>query len=223
MIKNGICNQSGLLTERGRLVAISYLTLKFQCLILDIDLFHETINITKSIEESALDFYKIQGYLGCFSEAGVISILLSCIFYDQLVDILKKKDERLDESYLSFEYFPKDKRHELSNLIQYTNSDIIIKNYKKLLKNPFVLNIDSNLLIKIYEALGNDEITKISKIYFDNIHASLYGWPDLILVKNNMVKLIEVKRKDKLKRSQIITLDTLKKATNLDISVLKIK
>jgi len=45
---------------------------------------------------------------------------------------------------------------------------------------------------------------------------------DLIIIRDNKAKFIEVKTKDKLRRSQIITISDLKKSTNLEISVLKV-
>jgi len=225
--KNGICDQYGFLTERGRVVAISYLPLEDQCRILNLRLYYEPINIIKGTEVSTLEFYKAKGYVGCFSEGDIIRALLYSIFYDQLLEALNKKDENLDEDYLSFENITKDHRFKLIDLMKNVNTQSIKKNFEKLSKNFFINDytrehLDSDLLIKIYNGLGNDKLTKIVKIYFDNIYASLYGWPDLTLVKDNNVKLIEIKKKDKLRRSQIITLDTLIKSTNLDISVLKV-
>jgi len=247
--KKCICDYNGYLTERGRVVTISYLSLEGQCNILGIKLEYESIIITEGTEVSVLEFYKKQGYQGCISEASIIGVILYCLCFDKLYPLHLEK-YNIDKDSFSFfsgdkvfsmaesysqstggyiEYFDKLKI-ELINIIKNSNEKIVRKNFNEIFKIQYpcnqddwkTLGINEDLIIKIYKGLGNEEFAKIGTLYFNDPYVYSKGWPDLTIVKDNKVKFIEVKVRDKLQRSQIITISTLKKSTNLYISVLKI-
>jgi len=244
--KNDICDKNGNLTERGRVVAISYLPLEEQCNILGIKLECEPIPIEGETEKGVLKFYKKQGYKGCYSESEIISVILYCICFNRLFPLhLEKYNEDINsscwvldgkkftiaESYSQSigaygRYFNQLKT-ELINLIENANEQVIRENFNKIFRMQYPYNqerweyqgIDENLVVDIYKGLGNEEIARTGIYYLNSLSQ---GWPDLAIVKDNKVRFIEVKRKDKIRRSQIIMFKDLKKSTRLDISVLKI-
>jgi hypothetical protein len=244
--KNGICDKYGNLTERGRVVAISYLPLEEQCNVIGIKLEYESIPIEEEREKGVLEFYKKLGYKGCFSESEIIGVVLYCICFNKLFPLhLEKYNDDINsscwysdgkkftiaESYSQSigaygRYFNQLKA-ELINLIENANEKVVRENFNKIFEIQYPSNqekwkykgIDENLVIDIYKSLGNEEIANIGMYYLSSLSQ---GWPDLAIVKDNNVRFIEVKQKDKLKRSQIITISELKKSTGLDISVLKI-
>ena len=247
--KNGVCDNYGNLTERGRVVAMSYLSLEEQCRVLGIKLEYKSIILAKETEVSVLEFYKKQGYQGFSSESEIISIILYCFCFNKLFPLhLEKYNENINSSYWVsggkifsiaesysqsiggyIEYFDKLKI-ELIDIIKNANERTVRKNFNEIFKIQYPCNQDDwktqgiyeDIVIKIYNAIGNENFTKIGIGYFNDPFVYLRGWPDLTIAKNNKIRFIEVKIKDKLRRSQIITIDVLKKSTNLDISVLKI-
>ena len=120
---------------------------------------------------------------------------------------------------------------ELIKIIKYSDISVIKRNYEKILKSQYNESwlflykgkeITKDLVSDVYEGLGNITLAEIAKLFFTNPYAYCKGWPDLTIVKDGLVRFVEVKTTDKLKRSQIITINDLKQSTNLDISVAKV-
>jgi hypothetical protein len=229
----GICDNSGKITEKGLVVAISYLPLDEQCEALGIELENKQIDIDRRAETSALDYYIKQGYRGCYSEGMIIGVILYCLCCKKLfpLDLVKvNKGSGYSRGFISFTEYSDTYRSELINLIENADEKIVKKNFKKILKKQYYYfrklwesqGINEELVIKIYNALGNKEFVNIGKLYFKGPFVYQKGWPDLAIVMYNRAKFIEVKTKDKLRRSQIITISDLKRSTGLDISVLKV-
>lgn len=229
----GICDNSGNITEKGRVVFISGLSLEEQCKVLGIKLQHESIKINGKAETSVLKFYNKQGYQGCNSEGAIIGVILYCLCCKKLfpMDLVRvKRDSGYSQGFIDFTEYSEDYQFELINLIENADEKMVRRNFKKILKKQHyffkklweIQGIYEDLVIKIYNALGNEEFVNIGKLYFNNPFIYHKGWPDLIIVKDNKAKFIEVKTKDKLRRSQIITISDLKKSTNLEVSVLKV-
>lgn len=247
--KNGICDNYGHLTERGYVVVISYLSLEEQCRVLGIKLEYESITINKETEVSVLEFYKKKGYKGCSSEFEIIEVILYCLCFNKLFPLhLEKYNENINSSYWAsggkrfsiaesysqsiggyIKYFSKLK-NELIEIIKNANERMVRKNFSEIFKIQYPSNQDNlkkqgiygDLVVDVYKGLGNEGFARIGWLYFNNPFVYSKGWPDLSIVKDNKVKFIEVKIRDRLKRSQIITISDLKKSTNLDLSILKI-
>jgi len=232
--KNGVCDIYGNLTERGHLLAIGCLGLEEQCKILGIKIDYEKIVINNNTEISALEFYKKQGYEGSSSVLQIVTDIIYSICFNKLYPLNLKKygDVESADSYsgslFCFGGYFKNIKLDLIDLLKNANENIVSNNFKKILKiNGYYKHlrieegISENLIIKVYRGIRNVDISKIGMLIFSNGCYGV-GWPDLILIKDNKIRFIEVKRKDKLRKSQIITIGDLKKITNLNFSVLKI-
>lgn len=227
---NGICDTYGNLTEKGLIVAISYLSLEEQCKILGIKFEYAPIISKGEPEINALKFYKNQGYEGCSSEGAIIGVILYCLCFKYIYPVEFRKYEDRFGGYLCFPKCSRATLYILINLIKNGNEKIIKKNFNKIFKRQYYYygklwisqGIDEDLVIKIYNYLGNEEFINIGRLFFSNPNLYFKGWPDLIILKNDRVRFIEVKTNDKLRRSQIITIGDFKKSTSLDISVLRI-
>lgn len=229
----GICDNFGNITEKGRVVIISGLSLEEQCVALEIELENESINFNGKAETRALELYTKQGYRGCYSEGLIIGVILYCLCCKKLfpLDFFKvNRDSGYSGGFISFTEYSNTYRSELISLIENSDEKIVKRNFKKILKKQYYyfgklwesLGIDEELVIKIYNAIGSEEFVNIGKLYFKDPFVYQKGWPDLTIVMGNRAKFIEVKTKDKLRRSQIITISDLKKSTNLEFSVLKL-
>lgn len=243
--KMGLCDESGELTDRGRVVTLSYMSLDRQCKILGIPIKYIPLNRFGEPETAALEYYKRNGYKGDSTEGGIMQIILYAACFDRLFPLHEEKYKKYDDfgviyhgdkivtsaisysqHFMSFYKYFKELGDELIRIIKNTDINVIKKNYEKILK--FQLNeswaykgneITKNLAADVYSGLGNITLAEIAKLFFTNPYAYCVGWPDLTIVKDNHVKLVEVKTTDKLKKSQIITINDLKQSTNLDISI----
>lgn len=231
--KEGICDNSGKITEKGHVVVISNLPLEEQCEALGIELESKSIHVDRKAETSALEYYIKQGYQGCYSEGMIIGVILYCLCYKKFfpLDLFKVKEgSGCPKGYISFDRYSFDHRSGLMGLIGNADEKIVKKNFNKILKKQYYYfrklwesqGINEELVIRVYNALGNKEIANIAKLYFKDPFVYQKGWPDLTIVKGKRARFIEVKTKDKLRRSQIITISDLKKSTNLEFLVLKV-
>lgn len=172
--KNGICDNYGNLTERGYVVAISYLSLEEQYRVLGIKLEYKSITLAKETEVSVLEFYKKQGYQGCSSESEIISIILYCLCFNKLFPLhLEKYNENMNSSYWVsggknfsiaesysqsiggyIEYFDKLKI-ELIDIIKNANERTVRKNFNEIFKIQYPCNQDDWKTQGIYEELVN--------------------------------------------------------------------
>ena len=247
LIPLGICDKSGNLTNNGRIFAISLMPLDDQCDILNIPITKINLPPTKNPEIDALNYFKENGYSGSWTEGAIIWIIVYSICFDKLFPIHEKKfandtmiyiNENITSAisysrhFMSFKEYFIDLEDELiktiksSNIVQVSKNYDIISSFQPDRTWPILNNVKSDIskdfLLELYSKLGNNTIADIIKLFFKDPQAYIIGWPDLIVIKNNDIKFIEVKTHDKLLRSQIITICDFMKNTSLDLSVLKI-
>ena len=251
LISSGICNNSGNLTKNGKVFVLSLLPLEEQCNILNISLKRNYIPKITNPEIDTLNYFKKNGVIGCYSEGGIIQILLYSICFHKLFPLHQKKyatdndtieiyhnDEQISSAisystqFMGFLDYFIDFEDELIDTIKNSNKNQVAKNYDKILSFQigkswsFLYNkaseITKDVVLSFYLKLGISRIVEIAKLFFTDPYAYISGWPDLTIIEKDEVKFIEVKKGDNLKRSQIITIGDLIKSTSLDISVLKI-
>jgi hypothetical protein len=79
--------------------------------------------------------------------------------------------------------------------------------------------------MKFFNALGRESIYKLLEMYGRYNFDIRAGWPDLTVVKDNIIRLIEVKKRDRLHLSQIQTIPELKKCLprNATIEIIRVR
>lgn len=88
--------------------------------------------------------------------------------------------------------------------------------------------IDTNCLFRyvkiknvlaLWHAIGSDLLAKIARIFVTGNYDYRSGWPDLILVRDNKFRFVEVKTTDLFHANQIRIINTFAKPLNLPFSV----
>ena len=62
----------------------------------------------------------------------------------------------------------------------------------------------------MYDAINSNIYISVAKKIAEDPYAYRNGWPDLTLVKGNKVLFVEVKTKDKLHDSQLVTIPVMR-------------
>lgn len=232
------------LSESAQVLAISTLPLIKQCDFLNIKLVQKNVPSGKTHEESVLTHFKALDYNGFHSEGDVVFTLLqSMLMYSMMPYLNQLKFTRVDIEYRFLSRLlnrPINKKiepqiydrlknistkelHECINILQNARQRTVFET------STVTINVGENSDFQIYEidslldaynAIGKDILLMI----FRKINSSeikMVGWPDVMVYNDESFKLIEVKKRDKLTPTQIITLPKLAKS-NLPVEVYKV-
>jgi hypothetical protein len=79
-------------------------------------------------------------------------------------------------------------------------------------------------MVRLYEIVTRPRLVRIMEQILRAPSPLFYssGWPDLTIVNDSLLSLVEVKTTDKLNHSQIRTIGDMKDATELDVSVVQV-
>ncbi|WP_298910947.1 VRR-NUC domain-containing protein [uncultured Psychrobacter sp.] len=191
----------------------------------------KTIDIAyeNSPENAALEYFKGQGYIGTSNEGSMFQNVLKALMLDELAR-LNTFGSREDacSRYL-----------EAQLTIHQANLEQVIKSISKTTRERFIANLDEIINevrgtrqdnglsletgIAIVDALPRETLTKLTAKFSENPYGYRKGWPDLTLIKGNEIRLVEIKTKDKLHRSQLTTIPMLNEILPSKAEVLKLR
>lgn len=102
----GLLDELGNLTETGRVYALSKCSLRIQCELLGLPLSQITLlREGQRPEFDVLADYCKRGWQGCFTEGGIIFVLLYCIWYDLFcTHVMQEKDCDRETAEASFQH-----------------------------------------------------------------------------------------------------------------------
>ncbi len=254
LISKGWLDENNNLTKMGWLIAASSCPLKEQCRILNIP--YNKIRLkrkNKKPEFDVLNHFFDNGWKGCFSEGGIIFILLECIWYDTLKKYLIKEQKKYsmfkDADYKEVENYVKvsylynakcylhvirnfDIKVELLNDITNSNINNILEKYYIMKKSntpywfPYDYHyIDSYLIERLYSLSEIEQLLMFADIHLTGFNGFIEstGFHDLFLTDGKTMKFIEVKTSDKLQTNQIYQSDILSNKCGYNVEVLKVK
>jgi len=232
------------LSESAQVIAISSLPLAKQCDFLNIKLVQKKIPPRNTHEESVLSHFESLDYNGFHSEGDVVFTILQAMLMHSMMPFLNHLQYKsVDVEYRFLSRLlnrPINKRIECHIYDRYKNISInelqsclnILQNARQ--KTTFetsigTIHIGENSDYQIYEiedlldayyAIDKDILLMIFR-KINSSEVNMVGWPDVIVYKDDKFKLIEVKKRDKLTPTQIITLPKLAKS-NLPVEVYKV-
>ncbi len=217
------------LTIDGKIIAVSLLSLKEQCRILQIE-YKEVQCINYGRPESLIiEHYQNQNFNGVFTESrlviGILKTVLLSVLYPKASKIFNIEDSfRLQ--FLGYpilhSIFSNETYKEITNAFKnieseeffyYFNLNKTIETQTIFCTGNFTLSgtgdtgyidFDPDSAYKIFKLLGSEKLIEIFKKI--NRNMILYaGWPDLIVFNIDSYSFIEVKKNDKLLPTQIAT------------------
>ena len=194
------------------------------------------------VETAVLDYYVSGGWHGYAGEGGLILNLIKAMSFPKID--FGNRSTFIEALYAQNVAFEKD-RFEidwlLSNVRKATASQV--KNNFEVMSSSKVLTIDyggfsssSNIsmldffpslklsmFLELLEALGNNKIFEIAKIFSIDPYEYRKGWPDLTIWKNGIVKFLEVKSPgDSLHQSQKKIIRTFIKPLKLNFALIDV-
>lgn len=219
----------GQLSDEGKILALSKMKLSHQCQELSLDLIEIHLNYQGSPELAALQHFQQEGYIGSILEGDFILTVVKALILDKL------------EEYSSF-YSRKDACVGFLHgqlVVNQNNIADIISSISKISRNKFISNmteianeplvqqfypgISLDIAIAFFDAVDLSIFEKIAIKLAENPYEYSKGWPDLTIIKDKEIRLIEIKTTDKLHASQLKTIPILREILPFEISVCKIK
>ena len=229
------------LTKAGTVVALKTVSLEKQCEILRIPI--ETLKLKREYVDPSIDalfYFKRQGNMCSSCEGVAIRKVIFCLYAHKLIkipikkgensffdglrtypfavglDILLDMDSIQDSDYDSF-------TDELLSTIDVCSRDTFLANYRELFPKGFCWNgVDELFAAQLFDILGTDELGNLARIILSDPDVFNKGWPDLTLIRDGVVELLEVKTTDKLHESQLITIPAMLESSSINVKVLNI-
>lgn len=226
--QRGVLDTTNALTNFGKLYAISRFPLDRQCVEISVGLHEIKLQYKGRPELALLSHYKALGYIGVSCEGAGILTVLKALMLDKLAQFnLFGSREDACMRYLEAQFVTlKEKINEIISEIKLVTKSRFIFNFEEIISKPFIAFEYPELSIEyanaLFNAMDRNLFIKIAEKIAEDPYTYRNGWPDLIMVKDNMVYFVEVKTTDKLHESQLITIPTMKKLLPFDFSVCKI-
>ena len=179
-------------------------------------------------EDAALEYFKEQGYIGTSNEGSMFQSVLKALVLDELAKLntFGSRDDAC-RRYL-----------EAQLTIQQANLERIIGTISQTTRGQFIANLEEIISkvqgtrqdnglsletgIAIFDALPRETLTELITKFSEDPYGYRKGWPDLTLVKGDEIRLIEIKTKDKLHESQLITIPMLNDILPSKVEILKV-
>lgn len=199
-----------------------------QCEELNLGLSILELNYGSSPEEAALSHFKLQGYVGTTNEGFMLQNTLKALMLDELTR-LNTFNSRSDACTRFLEAQLTIHEHSTNTIIESIKNTSRLKfknNLTEIISTLKSIGMDNGLSLEVglalFDALHTETFMRLARKFSEEPYTYRKGWPDLTIVKNSKLKLIEVKTTDKLHTSQIKTIPMLVYVLGNKISVLKV-
>jgi hypothetical protein len=234
-----LVDKNNKLTETGTIVGLKTVSLKKQCEIIGIQI--ETLKLKREYADpsvNALFYFMKQGNRGSYCEGVAIRKVLFCLYAHRLIKIpIKKGNNDFFDGLSTYPFAVgldmllntdgvqdyDSLTEELLSAINECNRDIFLTNYRELFpKGLCWYGVDELFAVQLFDLLGIEELKNLARIIFSEPSAFYVGWPDLTLIRDGSVELLEVKTTDKLHESQLITIPAIIENCNINVKILKL-
>lgn len=194
------------------------------------------------VETAVLDYYRNDGWRGYSGEGGLILNLIKAMSFPKVdignrstfIEALYAQNVSLDEDRFEVDWLLQNVK--LATAMQIKNNFRIMASRETYTidygsfsstSNTSMLDyfpsLESYMFLELFEAMGNDKILNIAKIFSEDPYKYRKGWPDLTMWKNGRVKFLEVKSPgDRLHSSQKTIINSVLKPLNLDFSLVDV-
>lgn len=204
------------------------MSIETQCKELSLKLDILELNYRNRPEEAVLEHFKTKGYVGTSNEGFMLQNTLKALILDELArfNTFNSRDDactRFLEAQLTIHKHHTD---EIINSIKNVSRLRFKNNLVEIMSALKSIGMDNGLSLEVglalFDALNTETFVNLAGKFSEEPYTYRKGWPDLTLVRNSKVKLVEVKTTDKLHGSQIKTIPMLSDMLGNNISVLKL-
>jgi hypothetical protein len=121
--------------------------------------------------------------------------------------------------------------HEMVKAVAESGADAIHAGWSKIRAwnrdNTWIPHLSHTVsprqMVRLYEIVTRSRLVRImQQLLVPPFVFGFTGWPDLTIVNDNHLSLVEVKTMDRLHHQQIITISDMKDAAELDVSVVQV-
>lgn len=225
----GLVDEEGNLTDHGRILSLTRLSLKQQCQFLDLPFEDWHANSLDSPEEAVQTMLEEQGIQACFVE-NTFGLFIDYLMGDALVAVSERLGKRVYTLNLPYdpELFFWVKR-DLEKYLDRLDNNHCQTNLAMC--TPFLQTIIMDetpsqlyrLFDEMYRSLRIEKVKSLLRMYFANPLAYNYrGWPDLFVAGKQGAYCIEVKTTDKLHLNQLVTIPDLVRCAGLPVKVIRL-
>lgn len=225
-----LVDKEGQLTDHGRVLALTQVSLRQQCRLLDLPLEECYADSLDHPEQVAVEKLAEQGIWAYFL-GNTFGLFISYLTGDALTSTAKRLGRSVFSLDLTchpeaFFWIKRDLASYLDGLDE-NHCQEVFAACAPFLESPFNDRTPLQLLRlfdDMYRALGIDMVRSILKMYFSNPLAySFKGWPDLFVVGGQGAYFIEVKTIDKLHLNQLVTIPDLIHHTGVSVGVMRLR
>ena len=225
----GLVDEDGNLTDHGKTLALTRLSLRAQCQFLDLPLETWQVGSLDSPENAVQMMLEEQGLQAYFVE-NTFGLFIDYVIGHATVAVARKLDKRIFTLNL-----PNDPelffwvKRDLEKYLDRLDEDHCKGN--RPICDPFLQTLITDrplsrlyaLFEAMYRSLTVERVRSLLRMYFANPLAYNYrGWPDLFVAQNHAPYCIEVKTTDKLHLNQLVTIPDLVKYTGLPVKVVRL-
>ena len=208
--------------------AVQGMSLKKQCSELSIELNELQATYSGRPEYAALDYFQENGFIGTPDEGYTFKTILKALILDEL-SAVNTFDDRSDACvrYLEAQLeMHKDKLDHFVRSSSKTKKRRVISNLNEIGGQDYIRSYHSfsvKIAIAIFKSVGRESLTNLLAKFSEDPYSYRSGWPDLTIVREREVQLVEIKTTDKLHSSQLVTMPMLQEILPCKVSVLRIK
>lgn len=233
LVKRGLSNEEGQLTDKGKILAVANLSLAKQCVQMKLPLEIIYLQYERSPEEALMKYLVTKNNIVYWSE-NTFGFHVAEFFLFKF-NYLKAKSENRDLSSMIFNaYFIDDDFEEvLDERLNAINEKLIVETYelitrlnkgveKEELPNFYQDIWGLDFYLNIFKYFGSEILKQYIKFILYNYTKFRRGWPDLIVLNDGFPYFIEVKTTDKISIHQIYTFRKILEQLKIPIKCVKI-
>jgi hypothetical protein len=240
LLRRHICDENWRFTEVGRVLAVGLLGLREQCALLSIP--HECIDLRWSgrSEEAALLSLSEVCQWGFADEGRTLQALIHGLVLPRLYRIATRawRDADRARSYLYSSYAgyifliecePEVTEFMLDDILRLGSDDFgtawnLLRAWNSPPSSHPAASVDAATACGLLDDVGRPFLYEVATRTFQNPYAFWAGWPDLMVYRSTQrLCFYEVKTKDKLHLSQIVTLTAMRDFAGMDVGVLQLR
>lgn len=213
LVRRGLLDSTGALTNDGWKHAIAMLPLSEQCHHLGItyEKLHG-LDFKKAPEIAAWKHYSSIGYVGGHCEGGPILLLIRSAALNVLAKLNtfgSRQDacNRFTEAQL---FILRDHSDLILNEVRSVSREVLVQNFTEIYKSPMIQEwypgLTPEAMASIFDTLTSERLAKITLAIMEDPYKYRAGWPDLTMTSGTELLWAEIKTTDRLHMSQITTL-----------------
>jgi hypothetical protein len=215
---------------------ISKLPLAKQCE--ELGIVHEKLgglSYGKKPEIEALRYFSDHGYVGAYCEGGPILLLIRAAALDVIaqLDLIRWRgnEERCRNSactgYTESSLVVCNEGSEyILNAIRCTDVNHVVRNFSEIYMHESVQErspgLTSDIMAALFMSIGAERLAQITEEIMKNPYCYRSGWPDLTMTNGSDMLWVEIKTKDRLHISQIMTISRMKTLLPGEIRVVQL-